>query len=46
MNHLLTDLEQVQPRLKKVEGVIAQRCGVSQEAALIASMPGVSHFLA
>jgi transposase len=46
MNHLLTDLERVQQRLKELEGVIAARCGVSQEAALIASMPGVSHFTA
>src|SRR5262249_5240496 len=46
MNHLLTDLERVQQRLKELEGVIAQRCGVSKEAALIASMPGVSRFTA
>jgi transposase len=36
MNHLLTDLEQV----------IAERCGVSQEAVVISSMPGVSYFTA
>src|SRR4029077_9837565 len=30
MNHLLTDVELVQQRLKELEGVIAQRCGVSQ----------------
>jgi transposase len=46
MNHLLADLERLQQRLKELEGVIAQRCGVSPEAALIASMPGVSHFTA
>src|SRR5262249_31531824 len=44
MNHLLADLERVQQRLKELEGVIAQRSGDSQEAVLIASMPGVSHF--
>jgi transposase len=46
MNHLLTDLEQVQQRLKELEGVIAQRSGASKEAALIVTMPGVSHFTA
>src|SRR6516162_7314915 len=34
MNHLLTDVAQVQQRLKDLEQVIAQRCGVSQEAVL------------
>src|SRR5271166_5800927 len=46
VNHLLADLEHVQQRLKELEGVIAQRCGVSKEAAIIATMPGVSHFTA
>src|SRR6516164_7083384 len=46
MNHLLTDVEQVQQRVKELEQVIAQRCGVSEEAGLIASMPGVSYFTA
>jgi transposase len=46
MDHLLADLEQVQQRRKELEGVIAQRCGVSAEAVLLASMPGVSYFTA
>jgi len=46
MNHLLADVEQVQQRVKELERVIAQRCGVSAEAGLIASMPGVSYFTA
>jgi transposase len=46
MNHLLTDLEQVQQRRKELEQVIAQRCGVSAAAVLISSMPGVSYFTA
>jgi transposase len=46
MNHLLTDIEQVQQRVKELEQVIAQRCGVSQEAVLLSSMPGVSYFTA
>src|SRR5262249_20459623 len=46
MNHLLADLEQVQQRRKALEQVITQRCGVSAEAVLLASMPGVSYFTA
>jgi transposase len=46
MNHLLADLEQVQQRVKDLEQVIAQRCGVSAEAVLLSSMPGVSYFTA
>jgi len=46
MNHLLADVEQVQQRLKDLEAVIAQRSGASKEAAIIATMPGVSHFTA
>jgi transposase len=46
MDQLLADLEQAQQRLKELERVIARRCGVSEEAGLIASMPGVSHFTA
>src|SRR5262245_58446676 len=46
MNHLLADLEQVQGRRKELEQVIAQRCGVSEEAVLLSSMPGVGYFTA
>jgi transposase len=46
MNHLLADLEQVQGRRKELEQVIAQRCGVSAEAVILSSMPGVSYFTA
>jgi transposase len=46
LNHLLTDLEQVQQRMKELEGVIAERSGASKEAVIISSMPGVSHFTA
>ncbi|HKB39865.1 MAG TPA: IS110 family transposase, partial [Gemmataceae bacterium] len=46
MNYLLADLEQVQGRRKELEQVIAQRCGVSVEAVLLSSMPGVSYFTA
>jgi transposase len=46
MDHLLTDLEQVQRRVKELEEVIARRCGVSAEAVLLSSVPGVSYFTA
>src|SRR5262245_26055196 len=46
MGHLLADLERAQQRLQELEGVIAQRCGACQEAVLLSSMPGVSHFTA
>jgi len=46
MNYLLTDLDRLQERLKELERVIAERSGVSKEAALLATMPGVSHFTA
>jgi transposase len=46
MDHLLADIEQVQHRVKELERVIARRCGVSAEAVLLSSMPGVSYFTA
>jgi transposase len=46
MNHLLSDLESLQQRLKELEEVIAKRCGVSEAGMLIGSMPGVSYFTA
>ncbi|HEY7157365.1 MAG TPA: hypothetical protein VH575_25650 [Gemmataceae bacterium] len=41
MNHLLITLEQIQQRIKELEKVIAQRAGVSREAAILSSMPGM-----
>src|SRR5262249_38621360 len=46
MDHLLSDLERGQQRLRELEKVIARRCGVSAEAVLLSSMPGVSYFTA
>jgi transposase len=46
MNHLLADLDHVQQRHLALEKVIGERCGASQEAVLLASMPGVGHFTA
>ena len=45
MNHLLADLDTLQQRLE-LEKVIVERCGVSTEAVLLSSVPGVSHFTA
>ncbi len=46
MNHLLADLQHAQQRLKELEEVIVQRCGTSEAAVLLSSMPGVAHFTA
>jgi transposase len=46
MNHLLADLDHVQQRFQELEKVIGERCGASQEAVLLSSMPGVAHFTA
>jgi len=46
MDHLLADLEQVQQRLGDLEKVIAERCGDSEDAALLATIPGVAAFTA
>ncbi|MHC4398729.1 MAG: hypothetical protein ACYTG0_03525, partial [Planctomycetota bacterium] len=46
MNHLLADLKQVQQRLEDLEKMIAERCGNSEEAAILATIPGVAAFTA
>ena len=46
LNHLLADLEHVQQRQQELEAVIAQRCGTSEAATILASTPGVGHFTA
>ncbi len=46
MDHLLADLEQVQQRLEELEKVIAERCGNSEDAAILATIPGVAAFTA
>jgi transposase len=46
MNHLLTDLEQVEQRLKDLEQVIGPRAAASKDAALLCTMPGVGRFTA
>lgn len=46
MDHLLIDLEHAQQRLEELEKFIAERCAVSEEAVLLASMPGVGAYTA
>jgi transposase len=46
MNYLLTDLEQAEQRLGELEQLIVKRCGDSEDAQLLRSMPGVSYFTA
>ena len=46
IDHLLADLEHVQQRINELEKLIAQRCGANEDAALLASIPGVAAFTA
>jgi transposase len=46
MNHLLIDLEHSQQRIEELEEKLAQRCGTSEAATLLSSMPGVRHYTA
>jgi transposase len=46
MDHLLAELKQIQKRMEDLEKVIAQRCGNSDEAVLLATIPGVAAFTA
>jgi transposase len=46
MNYLLVDLEQAEQRVQELEQVIVERCGQSEDAQLLRSMPGVSYFTA
>jgi transposase len=46
MNHLLVDLDHIQQRIQELEEVIAERCGTSEDAAILMSMPGVAAFTA
>ena len=46
MNHLLADLEYIKQRLEELEKVIAERCSGSDDAALLASTPGIGEFTA
>ena len=46
MDHLLGDLERVQQRMDELEQVIAERCGSSDAAILLTSMPGAGAYTA
>ena len=46
LNHLLADLQHIQRRLKELQQVIAERCGTSEDAVLLLSLPGARHFTA
>ncbi len=46
MNYLLIDLEHAQQRMQELEEKLAERCGTSEAATLLVSMPGVGHFTA
>ena len=46
MDHLLVDLEHIQQRIQELENVIRERCGASENARLIATIPGAAHFTA
>ena len=46
MDHLLSDLEQVQQRLQELEKMIARRCSNNEAAVLLASTPGVGTYTA
>ena len=46
MDHLLADLKQVQKRIEDLEKVIGLRCAGSEDAALLATIPGVAAFTA
>jgi transposase len=46
MDHLLADVQQVQKRIEDLETAIAERCGNSDDAVLLATIPGVATFTA
>ena len=46
MNYLIADLEQAEQRVQELEQVVIERCGDSEDAQLLRSMPGVSYFTA
>ncbi|MDP6556100.1 MAG: transposase [Pirellulaceae bacterium] len=46
MDHLLADVKQVQQRMEDLEKAIALRCGGSDDAMLLSTIPGVAAFTA
>jgi len=46
MDYLLGDLERIDQRIAELQEVLVERCNAREEATLLTSMPGVSHFTA
>lgn len=46
VDHLLADLEHIDQRIDELEKLIAERCGASEDAVILASIPGVAAFTA
>ncbi len=46
LDYLLADLERIKQRINELQEVIVQRCDAREDAKLLTSMPGVSHFTA
>ena len=46
LNYLLEDLRQIDQRIEELQQVIVERCEAREDAMLLTSMPGVSHFTA
>ena len=46
LDHLLADLENIQRRVTDLEKVITDRCAMSDEAVLLATIPGVGAYTA
>jgi len=46
MNHLLADLALIQQRMQELEKVIAVRCGSSEDAVILSSLPGAGAYTA
>lgn len=46
LDFLLADLQHIEQRIEELDQVIAQRCGISEDAVLLTSIPGVAAFTA
>ena len=46
LDHLLADLEHIERRVEELDKVIAERCQLSDDAVLLASIPGAGAFTA
>ena len=46
LDHLLADLEHMERRVEKLDKAIGERCGISEDAVLLSSIPGAAAFTA